>query len=148
MNAGQLYGLEPKTLSGEPCLSFCPSHHPSPLLTAPPPFYTSSFFPLTLTDVLNASSGMNWNTLHHNPIKNINPLSSSSRDFKGGFTTELAGGVIDDAVALMDSLHARTVLANAVKGVFDEARGDERCRGVEARSLWWLIKDGKGEERR
>ena len=50
--------------------------------------------PKTLSDVINKSSGMNWNSLNHNPVKGVNPKASSSNDFKPGFTTELAAGVI------------------------------------------------------
>ena len=104
--------------------------------------------PKTLSDVLNASSGMNWNSLHHNPVKGVNDKASSSNDFKPGFTTELAGGVIDDAVELMEMVGARTVLARPTKEVFDRARASERCRGLEARSVWRLFVEdgGKGVE--
>ncbi|KIW66018.1 hypothetical protein PV04_08226 [Phialophora macrospora] len=112
MNAGLLYGLDPKILS----------------------------------NVINASSGMNWNSLHHNPVKGVNPAASSARDFKGGFTTELAGGVIDDAVSLMDSVGAETVLAERVKKVFDEARKNDKCKGMEARSVWRLFAEDGGRD--
>ncbi|KIW84143.1 hypothetical protein Z517_03390 [Fonsecaea pedrosoi CBS 271.37] len=112
MNAGTLYGLDPKILS----------------------------------NVINASSGMNWNSLHHNPVKGVNPAASSARDFKGGFTTELAGGVIDDAVALMDSVGASTVLAEPVQKVFVEARKNDKCKGMEARSVWKLFAEDGGSD--
>lgn len=95
--------------------------------------------PKTLSNVINASSGMNWNSIHHNPVKGVNPKASSANDFKGGFTTELAGGVIDDAVALMEEVGAKTVLADATQEVFVRARQDQRCRGQEARSVWRLF---------
>ena len=99
--------------------------------------------PRILSNVINSSSGMNWNSLHHNPVKGVNPTASSAKDFKGGFTTELAGGVIDDAVALMDQVGSgeTAVLAGPTKGVFDRARKDERCKGWEARSVWRLFVD-------
>ncbi|KIW94004.1 uncharacterized protein Z519_05320 [Cladophialophora bantiana CBS 173.52] len=112
MNAGMLYGLDPKILS----------------------------------NVINASSGMNWNSLHHNPVKGVNPAASSARDFKGGFTTELAGGVIDDAVALMNSVGAGTVLADPVQKVFVEARKNDKCKGMEARSVWKLFAEDGGND--
>jgi 3-hydroxyisobutyrate dehydrogenase len=89
---------------------------------------------------------MNWNSLHHNPVKGVNPFASSARDFKGGFTTELAGGVIDDAVSLMDSVGAETVLAEQVKKVFDQARKNEKCKGMEARSVWRLFAEDGGRD--
>jgi 3-hydroxyisobutyrate/3-hydroxypropionate dehydrogenase len=89
---------------------------------------------------------MNWNSLNHNPIKGVNPAASSAKDFKGGFTTELAGGVIDDAVALMESVGAQAVLAKPVKKVFDEARRNDKCRGMEARSVWKLFAEDGGRD--
>lgn len=89
---------------------------------------------------------MNWNSVNHNPVKGVNPAASSARDFKGGFTTELAGGVIDDAVALMSSVGASAVLAEPVKKVFDEARKNEKCKGMEARSVWKLFTEDGGRD--
>jgi 3-hydroxyisobutyrate/3-hydroxypropionate dehydrogenase len=89
---------------------------------------------------------MNWNSLNHNPVKGVQASASSARDFKGGFTTELAGGVIDDAVALMDSVGAQAVLAHPVKKVFDEARKNDKCKGMEARSVWRLFHEDGGRE--
>lgn len=67
MNAGMLYGLDPKILSSEQArfTSISPSRPPLRHQLIPP-------------DVLNNSSGMNWNTLHHNPVKGINPNASSA----------------------------------------------------------------------
>ena len=73
-------------------------------------------------------------------------LTSPSKDFRGGFTTELAGGVIDDAVSLMKGVHAQTALADNVKKVFDEARRNDKCRGMEARSVWRLFSEDGGRD--
>ena len=81
-----------------------------------------------------------------NPVKGVNPAASSARNFRGGFTTELAGGVIDDAVALMESVSASSVLAEPVKKVFDEARRNEKCKGMEARSVWKLFAEDEGRD--
>ncbi|KAH8803349.1 3-hydroxyisobutyrate dehydrogenase, variant [Xylogone sp. PMI_703] len=102
--------------------------------------------PATLAAVINASSGMNWNSLHQNPVKGVNPKASSAKDFKGGFTTELAGGVIDDAVALMEQVGAKTVLANPMKNVFSKARKNPKCKGMEARSVWKLFYEDEGRD--
>lgn len=102
--------------------------------------------PATLGAVINASSGMNWNSLHQNPVKGVNPAASSARDFKGGFTTELAGGVIDDAVSLMEQVGAPTVLAKPTKTVFSKARQSPKCKGMEARSVWKLFAEDEGKD--
>ncbi|KIW25184.1 uncharacterized protein PV07_08385 [Cladophialophora immunda] len=102
--------------------------------------------PATLSAVLNASSGMNWNSLHHNPVKGVNPTASSANDFKTGFTVELAGGVIDDAVTLMEQVGAVTVLAKPTKDVFTKARNSAKCKGMEARSVWRLFSENEGKD--
>lgn len=100
--------------------------------------------PKILSDVINKSSGMCWNSLNHNPVKGVNPDASSARDFKGGFATELAAGVISDAVALMDQVDTKTVLAPIVKKVFDRALVSRRCSQMEARSVWKMFVEEDG----
>lgn len=100
--------------------------------------------PKVLSAVINKSSGMCWNSQHHNPVKGVNPEASSARDFKGGFTTELAAGVISDAVALMEQVNTKTVLAPIVKKVFDRALVSPRCKQMEARSVWKMFVEGDG----
>lgn len=102
--------------------------------------------PATLAAVINAGSGMNWNSLHQNPVKGVNPTASSANDFKGGFTTELAGGVIDNAVALMERVGAKAVLATPTKDVFSKARRSHKCKGMEARSVWRLFSEDEGRD--
>lgn len=102
--------------------------------------------PATLAAVINASSGMNWNSLHHNPVKGVNPAASSANGFKGGFTTELAGGVIDDAVELMERMGAKTVLAKPTRDTFTRARMSPKCKGMEARSVWRLFSEDEGKD--
>jgi 3-hydroxyisobutyrate/3-hydroxypropionate dehydrogenase len=101
--------------------------------------------PKTLSDVINKSSGMNWNSLNHNPVNGVNPKASSSNDFKPGFTTELAAGVITDACDLMNEAGAKTVLAPTVRAVFDRALQDRMCKGMEARSVWRLFGEEDGD---
>lgn len=60
-------------------------------------------------DVINASSGQCWNSLHMNPVKGVQPNSSSSRDFKGGFKVELAQGVTRQMTKLMEEVGAKSV---------------------------------------
>jgi 3-hydroxyisobutyrate/3-hydroxypropionate dehydrogenase len=97
--------------------------------------------PKTLSDVINKSSGMNWNSMHMNPVKGVHPNAPASRDFKGGFSVELAHGVIADATNLMDQVGTRKVLANDLKGIYDEALEDPRTKGQEARSVWRFFED-------
>ena len=97
--------------------------------------------PNTLSDVLNKSSGMNFNSLQFNPVKGVHPDAPAARDFKGGFAVELAQGVIADAVDLMGDLGIRKVLADNVNGIYREALEDPRTKGHEARSIWRFFED-------
>lgn len=101
--------------------------------------------PKTLANVINASSGSCWNSLNMNPIKGVQPNSSASRDFKGGFKTELAKGVIDMAVQLMDEVEAKHVLGNVVKDVYARAVESPLCKDQESRSIYrlFVVEDGK-----
>lgn len=97
--------------------------------------------PKTLSDVINKSSGMNWNSMHMNPVKGVHPNAPAARDFKGGFSIELAHGVIEDATNLMNQVGTRKVLADNVKGIYDQALEDPRTKGQEARSVWRFFED-------
>lgn len=97
--------------------------------------------PKTLSDVINKSSGMNWNSLNHNPVKGVNPNASSARDFKGGFSVELAQGVLEDATNLMRQVGTNAVLADGVLETYTKALEDPRTKGQEARSVWRFFQD-------
>lgn len=89
-------------------------------------------------------SGVNWNSLHHNPVKGVDPAASSARDSKSGFTTELAAEVIDDAWALMKCVDVSAAFAEPTQKVFIEARRNHKCRDKEARSVGQLFaEDGR-----
>lgn len=97
--------------------------------------------PKTLSEVVNKSSGMNWNSLHHNPVKGVNPNASSARDFKGGFSVELAQGVLEDATNLMNQVGTKKVFADSVLETYTRALDDPRTKGQEARSVWRFFED-------
>lgn len=102
--------------------------------------------PKILSNVINQSSGMNWNSLHMNPVKGVNPKASSARDFKGGFAVELAAGVIADAAALMEQVGQKTVLSKTVNGVYQRALECDKTKGMESRSVWKMFVEDDGKE--
>jgi 3-hydroxyisobutyrate dehydrogenase-like beta-hydroxyacid dehydrogenase len=102
--------------------------------------------PKILAGVINASSGMSWNSLHHNPVKGVNPRSSASHDFKGGFKTELAKGVIDMAVQLAGEVGAELVMGEPLQRVFEEAVKNDKCKEQECRSVYRLFADDDGRD--
>lgn len=97
-------------------------------------------------DAINVSSGMCWNSLHMNPVKGVQPDSSASRDFEGGFKTELAKGVTDMAVELMNEVGAKHVMANVLKDVYARAVSNPKCIDKECRSIYKLIAEDDGSD--
>lgn len=102
--------------------------------------------PKVLAGVLNVSSGSSWNSLHENPVEGVTPGGAASRDFKGGFTLELAKGVNEMAMELQEQVGAVSVLAPAVKKLFAKAASTPKCVGQECRSVYKLFRDGDGFE--
>lgn len=80
-----------------------------------------------------------------NPVKGVQPDSSASRDFKGGFKVELAKGVTDMAVQLMDEVGAKHVFGDVMKDIFARAVETPLCRGQESRSVWRLFTEDGGK---
>ena len=84
--------------------------------------------------------------MHMNPVAGVQPNASSTKGFKPGFTTELAKGVIDMAVQLMDEVGAKHVLANVTKDVYARAVNNPKCAKQESRSTWRLIAEDDGKD--
>jgi 3-hydroxyisobutyrate/3-hydroxypropionate dehydrogenase len=80
---------------------------------------------LQIQDVINASSGMCWNSLHMSPIKGVQPTSSASRDFKGGPDGgpgfDLATENTEMTVGLMSQVNAKSVMAEVMRDIWKRA---------------------------
>ncbi|EXJ82706.1 hypothetical protein A1O3_06520 [Capronia epimyces CBS 606.96] len=104
--------------------------------------------PKVLTDVINAGSGMCWNSLHMCPIKGVQPTSSASRDFKGGPDGgpgfDLASESTDMTVDLMSQVKAKSVMADVMKDIWKRAASNPHCQGKEYRSLYRLFSEDDG----
>lgn len=129
MNTGVKFGLDPKVLNGKSALHV---QGRCSLLTR-------------RTDVINASSGQCWNSLHMNPVKGVLPNSSASRDFKGGFKTELAQGVTRQMTKLMEEVGAKSVLGPVMDDVWARAVESDLCKDQESRSIWRLFTEEDGK---
>lgn len=81
-----------------------------------------------------------------NPVKGVQAESSAARDFEGGFKTELAKGVMDMAVQLMDDLGAKHVFGSVVTDVYARAVQHPRCRNKECRSIYRLLAENDGKD--
>jgi len=95
--------------------------------------------PKVLANVINASTGMNYNSSFQNPVKGVSETAAASRDFEGGFSIELCRGVVEMAVALGKQVGARSLFSDIVVNSFKEASQDKRCKGKDCRSFYrWL----------
>ncbi|KAH8712126.1 6-phosphogluconate dehydrogenase [Phaeosphaeriaceae sp. PMI808] len=92
-----------------------------------------------LTDVINVSGGQCWVTSKSNPVPGIQANVPSSRDYEGGFRIELCRKVLGMGSELAEMVGARTILDKPTLEAFDEAMGDERYKGKDARVVYkWL----------
>jgi 3-hydroxyisobutyrate dehydrogenase len=97
-----------------------------------------------LTDVINVSGGQCWVTSKSNPVPGIQANVPSSRDYEGGFRIELCRKVLGMGSELAEMVGARTILDKPTLQAFDEAMGDERYKGKDARVVYkWLNESEK-----
>lgn len=130
MNTGLKFGLDPKVLNSMQIVYSL----------------RGSVNQLTETiDVINASSGQCWNSLHMNPVKGVIPNSSASRDFKGGFKVELAQGVTRQMTKLMDEVGAKSVFGPVMDDIWSRAVENPLCKEQESRSIYRLFSEDDGK---
>jgi len=97
--------------------------------------------PKTLASVVNVSTGHCYNSSKENPVKGVTETASTSRDFQGGFSTELCKGVVEMALQLGEQVGAKSVLRDVVLKTLDEAAEDSRCKGKDYRSIYLHLAD-------
>ncbi|KAL3958250.1 hypothetical protein ACCO45_006412 [Purpureocillium lilacinum] len=97
---------------------------------------------------LGLRSGLDPTTLaeviKQNPVRGVSSLASASRDFEGGFTTEMAKGVLDMALSHGDKVGAKLVLGSVVSEFYERAAGHPKCRGKDFRSIFKLFSENEG----
>lgn len=92
-----------------------------------------------LNEILNASSGMNFNSKINNPVPGLTPGNPASKGYAGGFSLELCLGVLDLAVRSANDVGAKTVLGQPMLDAFHEAANDERFQGKDSKIIYkWL----------
>lgn len=102
--------------------------------------------PKLLTDVINTSGGQCWVTSQSNPVPGVHPNAPASRDYEGGFRIELCKKVLGMGSQLAEMVGARTILDKPTLEAFEEAAGDERYKGKDARVVYkWLNEYEKKE---
>ena len=80
-----------------------------------------------------------------NPVKGVQPDSSASRDFKPGFTVELAQGVTRQMTKLMEEVGAKSVFGPVMDDMWSRAAENPLCKGMESRSVWRLFTEEDGK---
>ncbi|KAH7082671.1 3-hydroxyisobutyrate dehydrogenase-like protein [Paraphoma chrysanthemicola] len=96
-----------------------------------------------LTDVINVSGGQCWVTSKSNPVPGIQANVPSSRDYEGGFRIELCRKVLGMGSELAEMVGARTILDKPTLQAYDEAMGDERYKGKDARVVYKWLNESK-----
>lgn len=95
--------------------------------------------PKTLSDVINVSGGQCWVTSQSNPVPGVMENVPASRGYEGGFRIELCKKVLGMGMELAEMVGARTCLDGPAMKAFEEASGDERYKGKDARVVYkWL----------
>lgn len=95
-----------------------------------------------LNQVLNASSGMSFNSKTNNPVPGLTPGSPASNGYKPGFSIELCLGVLELAVKSAGDLRAKTVLGQPMLDAYRAAAAEESYKGKDAKIIYKWIESG------
>lgn len=102
--------------------------------------------PKILGDLINASSGMSWNSKYMNPVKGVIAGSPAENDFQGGAGFGLAVESTEMAADLMDMVGAKSLLTPILRGVWKRAVTNPHTQGREYRSIYWLFSKDDGRD--
>lgn len=92
-----------------------------------------------LNEVINASSGMNFNSKINNPVSGLAPNNAASKDYVGGFSIELCVGVLELGLKAAEDVSARTILGGPMLEAFRAAANDGRYKGKDSKIIYkWL----------
>lgn len=105
----------------------------------------SGLDPAKLAGVIRVSTGACYNCGDQNPVRGVSDIASAARDFEGGFTTEMASGVLDMALHHGSKIGANLVLGDIVSDFYHRAASHPKCRGKDFRSIFKLFSESSGE---
>ncbi|CRG84134.1 hypothetical protein PISL3812_01461 [Talaromyces islandicus] len=92
-----------------------------------------------LNKVLNASSGMNFNSITNNPVPGLTPGNAASKGYVGGFSLELCLAVLELGYKNAQDLGAKTVLGTPMLEAFRDAAKDPAFQGKDSKIIYrWL----------
>lgn len=92
-----------------------------------------------LMNVINASSGMNFNSKVNNPVPGLTPKNAASNGYKGGFSIELCLGVLELCVKAGDDLGAMMPLGKPMLDAYRAVAAEERFSGKDSKVIYkWI----------
>ena len=92
-----------------------------------------------LNEVLNASSGMNFNSKFNNPVPGLTPGNAASDGYVGGFSLELCLGVLELGYKTAQDVGANTVLGAPMLEAFREASKSPEYLSKDSKVIYkWL----------
>ncbi|KAL4871281.1 hypothetical protein BDV12DRAFT_206809 [Aspergillus spectabilis] len=97
-----------------------------------------------LNDVLNASSGMSFNTKVNNPVPGLTPGNPASNGFKPGFAIEMCLRVLELAFKAGEELGVKMVLGGPALEAYRVTAGLERYKGLYAKVIYKWIAEEEG----
>lgn len=106
----------------------------------------SGLDPTKLCSVIAVSTGACYNCNDQNPVRGVSARASAARDFEAGFTTEMAKGVLDMALAHGETVGAKSLLGNVVSKFYEMAASHDKCKGKDFRSIWRLFAEDNGHD--
>ena len=68
--------------------------------------------PIKLNEILNVSSGQNFNSSIKNPVPGLTPNNAASHGFRGGFSIELCLGILEIGIKKADDVGRGRCLAS------------------------------------
>lgn len=95
--------------------------------------------PYKLNEVLNASSGMSFNSSVNNPVPGLTPGNPASKGYQGGFSLELCLGVLELAYRAATDVGAQTVLGKPMLEAYRAVAKEDQYHGKDSKVIYkWL----------
>ncbi|KAE9571144.1 hypothetical protein CGMCC3_g12755 [Colletotrichum fructicola] len=88
-----------------------------------------------LDRVINASSGMNFNSKINNPVPGMTPANAASHGYVGGFSIELCLGVLELGFKTAEDVGAKTVLGKPMLEAYRDAASHEEFQGKDSKTI-------------
>lgn len=94
-----------------------------------------------LNEVINASSGMSFNTKVNNPVPGLTPANAASNGYVGGFSLELCLGVLELGYKEAQDVGAKVVLGKHMVDAYKAASEEKRYQGKDSKIIYKWLRD-------